>query len=697
MGAAASISDAHESVFSRLVKLYGAPRQDLSTAEIESLQEFYDEQVQKANGSEEAAFKALGVQYEEILTSYGGPAKRSSDSGGSNSGPVVFKPLSTVDGATLFNYLKSVPGMEAIATQLNAAEVDGEMLSLSEVSDLKELVGVTEEADADERIMEFTSLVLELQQKGVPLRGQAMKNIRAASAPVARSTSNAPSFARRTESKQQVAGADRRIPLSMLTVDNVSSYLMAQDLELFVEAFRAAEIDGKMLSMADAEDVMELVEGCPEDKADFFAIVLADAKEKGVPQAALSIDVSSASASQRARERAEVNGLGQLQTMHEGKECEPAPTNGRIALDKLTVEQVAALLVNRGLELFCESFLAAGIDGPMMLAAEPEDLMELVDGAPQDVQAKLVGTITEVQKHGVPIEVLQASPPVTKGGNDNGGSRASAQQPKKSPLRSLTTEEVARCLNAVGLELFVNAFKAAEIDGMMLSEAEPSDLMELVEGAPAELSDRLKSFVLYAQKNGVEIPEKFDGHSVRDPSNPQVFVVAEISEGASKRTKGTMVFELFNDVTPKTAKNFRVLCEGDTKSKKTKQKLAFKGSKFHRIIPGFMIQGGDFTKGDGTGGASIYGTKFKDENFDLIHDRPGLLSMANSGPNTNGSQFFITLAPTPWLDGKHVVFGQILEGFDMAKKLEAIGTKKGKLKGGKSAKIVKCGIVTNKR
>lgn len=345
MGAAASISDAHENVLARLVKLYGAPKQDLSTAEIESLQEFYNEQLQKADGNdEEAAFKALGVQYEEILTSYGGPvAERSSSGNNGSGGPVVFKPLNTVDRATLFNYLKSVPGMEAIAAQLNAAEVDGEMLSLSEVSDLKELVGVTEEADADERIMEFTSLVLELQQKGVPLRGKAMKHMRAASAPVSRSGSDAaPSFARRSESKQQQLGgnADRRVPLSMLTVDNVSSYLLAQDLELFVEAFRAAEIDGKMLSMADAEDVMELVEGCPEDKAEFFAVVLADAKEKGVPSAALSIDSSSTSATQRARERAEVNGLGQLQTMHEGKEYEPAPTSDRVALDKLTVEQV---------------------------------------------------------------------------------------------------------------------------------------------------------------------------------------------------------------------------------------------------------------------------------------------------------------------------------------------------------------------
>ena len=173
--------------------------------------------------------------------------------------------------------------------------------------------------------------------------------------------------------------------------------------------------------------------------------------------------------------------------------------------------------------------------------------------------------------------------------------------------------------------------------------------------------------------------------TIMSPDNPKVFF--DIKIGSTNAGRVTM--ELYANVCPRTAENFRALCTGEKGNGQSGKPLHFKNCVFHRVINGFMAQGGDFTRGNGTGGESIYGMKFRDENFEMKHLKRGDLSMANAGPNTNGSQFFMTFIPCSWLDGKHCVFGQVIDGFDTLDAMEEVGSRSGMTS--QTVKIYDCG------
>ncbi|KAI9047688.1 hypothetical protein LZ554_008398 [Drepanopeziza brunnea f. sp. 'monogermtubi'] len=213
-------------------------------------------------------------------------------------------------------------------------------------------------------------------------------------------------------------------------------------------------------------------------------------------------------------------------------------------------------------------------------------------------------------------------------------------------------------------------------------KSSPSSLFKSFSFKPSTITTtRTRSF--HATPANMTIKTFFDvtwEGPVLDAAGKQTSKVAEQS--------GRIEFNLYDDVVPKTAENFRALCTGE-------KGFGYAGSAFHRIIPQFMLQGGDFTRGNGTGGKSIYGEKFADENFAKKHTKPGLLSMANAGPNTNGSQFFVTTVVTSWLDGKHVVFGEVADekSLMVVKALEATGSGSGKVNYNKKPTIVKSGVL----
>jgi len=271
----------------------------------------------------------------------------------------------------------------------------------------------------------------------------------------------------------------------------------------------------------------------------------------------------------------------------------------------------------------------------------------------------------------------------------------------KSIGEALKIKEVPKCYYYRGQAfMFTDLFDAAQEDFKKLGSLLPGD--ETAKQCLQQLEQRklthqkkekslFKSFMkssIYEDIPNKELPKEFTIPTEVDPTNPIVFFDISIGDGESKRVE----FELFKNIVPKTAENFRSLCVGD--KKEGNMNLHFKNSIFHRCIKNFMIQGGDFENANGTGGSSIYGRKFDDENFSYKHTQEGLLSMANSGANTNGSQFFVTVKDTNWLDGKHVVFGRVIKGMEHIKEIELTPCDS-QDKPNSAVTITDCGVLEN--